>query len=317
MFIKPNTFNEVYVLSGNICTIFLKTKKTIMKLKNLFWPIASVALIFSLLFSSCQKNESAIAAKNSLSVYLTDAPGDFDSVWIDIQKVEVKIDDDSTHGDDDRFGDDDDDRDDHLKRKDDFGEWVDLNFTAGKINVLALRNGIDTNLASGNIPAGTVRKIRITLGTDNSVVIDGQSYPLTLRNETNNFLYIKLRNEHRERGIGNDQKVWVDFDISRSIIEENGAYYLLPKLRPFCDRNFGRISGKVLPEGITPSVTFNNGNGFTAIAIPAPDGEFKVRGLPEGTYSVTYAAAGYTSQTVDITISKGNENKLETITLVP
>ena len=44
----------------------------------------------------------------------------------DIQKVEVKIDDDSSRGDDDRFGDDDDDRDDHLKRKDDFGEQIEL-----------------------------------------------------------------------------------------------------------------------------------------------------------------------------------------------
>jgi len=288
-----------------------------MKLKNLFWPIASVALFFSVLFTSCQKNESATASKNALSVYLTDAPGDFDSVFIDIQKVEVKIDTDSTHDKDDHYGDQDDDKNDHLQKKDDYGEWVDLNFTPGKINVLALRNGIDTNLASGNIPAGTVRKIRITLGTDNSVVKDGQTYPLTLRNETNNFLYIKLRNEHRERGVGNDQKVWVDFDISRSIIEENGAYYLLPRLRPFCDRNFGTVVGKVLPDSISASVTFNDGNGFTAIAVPAPNGEFKVRGLPEGTYSVTYAAAGYTSQTASVTITKGQRATLETITLVP
>ena len=315
MFIKPFTFNKVYVLSGNICPIFLKTKKTIMKLKNLFWPIASVALIFSLLFSSCQKNESAIAAKNSLSVYLTDAPGDFDSVWIDIQKVEVKIDDDSSRGDDDRFGDDDDDRDDHLKRKDDFGEWVDLAYTPAVVDVLKLRNGVEKMLADGNV-TGTVRKIRITLGANNTVVKAGVTYTLNLVGETTNFLYIKLNDEHRERGAGNGLKVWVDFDIANSISEVNGKFYLRPVLRPFCNVNFAGAEGRVLPEGIKPTVTFSNGLGFNAVALPAPNGEFKIRGLREGTYTVTYTATGYVNQTKTVTVTKGKEIKMDVVTLV-
>ena len=283
-----------------------------MKTKNLFLAFVSLLMIFAMSFSSCTKN--GISGGDALQVYLTDGPGDFDAVNIDIQKVEVKLDKDEKNSRDDRFGDDDDDKDDHLKRKDGYGEWIDVKYTAGIVDVLKLRNGVEKLLADGNV-TGTVRKIRITLGTANTVVKGNQTFPLVLNNITDNFLYIKLNNEHRERGVGNSLKVWIDFDIANSIAELNGKFYLRPVLRPFCNANFGEVEGKVLPEGIKATVTFSNGQGFNAVALPGSNGEFKIRGLKEGAYTVTYTADGYISQTKTINVVKGKGTKLDLVTL--
>lgn len=286
-----------------------------MKTKNLFLATLAIVMSFAIALTSCTKNGNN--AGTAIKVMLTDGPGDFESVKIDIQKVEVKVDNHEQHSRDDRFGDADDDKDDHLKKKDDFGEWIDLNFTPGVVDVLTLRNGVEAQLAAGNV-VGRVRKIRITLGTNNSVVKGGVTYPLTLQNETNNFLYIKLHDEHRGHDGANPSgvKVSVDFDIANSIVEVGGAFYLRPVLRPFCDDNFAAAVGRVLPEGIKPTVTFSDGNGFNAVALPAPNGEFKIRGLKEGTYTVTYAATGYVSQTKTVTVKKGEATKLDLVTLV-
>ncbi len=304
---------EVYGLFGYVNPPILKTKTIVMKTKNLFIAFASLLIVFAMSFSSCSKN--GVNNGNAIQVYLTDGPGDFEAVNLDIQKVEVKLDNDDKHSKDDRFGDNDDDKDDHTKKKDDFGEWVDLAYTPTVVDVLKLRNGVEKMLADGNV-TGTVRKIRITLGTNNTVVKGGVTSTLNLINETNNFLYIKLNDEHRERGASNGLKVWVDFDIANSISELNGKFYLRPVLRPFCNANFAEAEGRVLPEGIKPTVTFSNGLGFNSIAIPAPNGEFKIRGLKEGTYSVTYTAVGYVSQTKTVTVTKGKDTKMDTVTLL-
>jgi len=284
-----------------------------MKTKNLFIAFTSLLIVFALSFSSCSK--TGVKNGDAIQVYLTDGPGDFEAANLDIQKVEVKLDNDDKHKKDDRFGDNDDDKDDHTKKKDDFGEWVDLAYTPAVVDVLKLRNGVEKMLADGNV-TGTVRKIRITLGTNNTVVKGGVTSTLNLINETNNFLYIKLNDEHRERGAGNGLKVWVDFDIANSISEVNGKFYLRPVLRPFCNANFAEAEGRVLPEGIKPTVTFSNALGFNSVAIPAPNGEFKIRGLKEGTYTVTYTAVGYVSQTKTVTVTKGKDTKMDTVTLL-
>ena len=283
-----------------------------MKTKNLFLAFASLLMIFAISFSSCTKN--GVSGGDSLQIYLTDGPGDFEAVNIDIQKIEVKLDKDEKQMKDDRFGDNDDDKDDHLKRKDGYGEWVDVKFTPGTIDVFKLRNGVEKLLADGNV-TGTVRKIRITLGSNNTVVKSGVTYPLVLNNNTNNLLYIKLNNEHRERGAGNGLKVWIDFDIANSIAEVNGKFYLRPVLRPFCNANFGEVEGKVLPKGIKATVTFSNGQGLNAVALPGSEGEFKIRGLKEGTYTATFAADGYITQTKTVNVVKGKNTKLDLVTL--
>jgi hypothetical protein len=287
-----------------------------MKTIKNFLGLASVVIVMALVLSACTK--SGINGNSSVAVFLTDGPGDFDAVNIDIQKVEVKVDKDEKHKRDDNRNGLDDDKDDHLKRKDDFGEWIDLNFTPKIIDVLSLRNGIETQLGTANIDAGTVRKIRITLGTQNSVVKGSVKYDLLMDSQTSNFLYIKLFDNHRERGNRNDVKVWVDFDIASSIVEANGKFYLKPVLRPFCNANFGEIEGKVLPLDAKAVVRVSNGNGFNAVALPSREGEFKVRGLTDGTYTVTIEGiAPYAKKIItNVVVKKGEDTKIGTITLV-
>ena len=287
-----------------------------MKTSKFFLGLASAVIAMVLVFSACTK--SGVNGNSSVAVFLTDGPGDFDAVNIDIQKVEVKVDKDEKHKHDDNRNGLDDDKDDHLKNKDDFGEWIDLGFAPKVIDVLTLRNGIETQLGTANIDAGTVRKIRITLGTKNSVVKAGVTSDLLLDSQTSNFLYIKLFDNHRERGNRNDVKVWVDFDIASSIVEVSGKFYLKPVLRPFCNSNFGEIEGKVLPLDAKAVVRVSDGAGFNGVALPNRDGEFKIRGLNDGTYTVTVEGlAPYKSQTItNVVVKKGEDTKIGTITLV-
>mgnify|MGYP006276536407 CR=1 FL=1 len=268
-----------------------------------------------ILFSfSCQKGAGGDGTRK-LSVFLTDGPADYAAVNIDIVSVEAKIDTSREHEGDDHFGDRDSDLDDRDHQHDDFGSWTSLNAKSGVFNVLALRNGIDTLLASGDVK-GTIRKIRITLGSNNTVVTnDGVSHPLILSNETSNYLYIHIREEHHHDSV-NTAGLWGDFDIARSIFESDGKFYLRPRLRPFCDENFPGLEGKVTPWEARAVIRVYNATD-TANAIPNPDGRFRVRGLNPGTYSVLYDAFnGYQDTTVkNVTIASGSRYKLPDVVL--
>lgn len=287
--------------------------------KFLFSVLAFVALsVF--IFEACTKDEmsdSGNGTAQSLKVYLTDDPGQFDSLFVQINSVEVKLD-TGSHRHDDDWGhrsdsldkDDDDDRRGH----DDFGQWDTLNIAAGEYNILALRNGIDTVLAQGTIQ-GTVRKIRISIGSVR-VVKNGVSYPVNLLpGVRNNYIYVQLRGEHFQTS-GSNLATWIDFDVARSIVEINGKYYLKPVLKPFCGKNFGELKGIVLPADAGAIVKVYNATD-TATAIPNKDGKFKVRGLAEGTYSVLYDGNnGYADTTItNVSVGKGKEKELGTVTL--
>ncbi|MEY4628299.1 MAG: hypothetical protein RLZZ595_625 [Bacteroidota bacterium] len=289
-----------------------------MKTLKISLVAASALVAFMLIFSACTKTGIDASAGGKVSVFLTDGPGEFDSVFIDIQKVEVKIDTSSTYKNDDERCKDDDDRDDHQKRKDDYGEWVNINFTPAIIDILSLRNGVETKLGDANILTGTVRKIRITLGTQNRVVKSGVSSTLELRNETNNFLYVKLYDKHRQRSADSTSvSVWVDFDVANSIYEKDGKFYLKPVLRPFNNNNFGVVEGKVLPLAAKAVVRITNGAGFNGVALPNREGKFKLRGLESGTYTVTVQGiAPYVDKVIsNVVVTKGKETELGVITL--
>lgn len=290
-----------------------------MKPKSKFiLALATVCLSLLLFISACKKETSSSNSNTNakkLSVYLTDDPCNFDSVLIDIRTVEVKID-TSSHMDDDHFGDADDDHDDDHRDHDQFGKWDTLNISPSVYNVMALRNGIDTLLGTTNLPAGRIRKIRLTLGTNNSVVVNGVSHPLNLLPGTNNYVYVKLHDEDHDDITPTQTSLWLDFDVCRSIRFSNGQYYLKPVLKPFGRNHFGSIEGKVLPAAAQAFVIAHN-TVDSATAMPGREGEYDIRGLKAGTYDVSFKGSnGYKDTTItNVEVHNGQETKLAPITL--
>lgn len=286
--------------------------------KTLMGSGAMIALL-SLLFFACKKNVTPIASSTSarqVALYLTDDPCQYDSVFIDIKYVEIKLD-TSQHMNDNNYGDNENDHMEDHHHQDQYGFWDTLTIRPGVYNILKLRNGIDTLLGTVNIPAAKIRKVRLTLGTNNSVVISGSTYPLQQFNNANNYEYIRIHQEDEDNQYRPGQtSMWIDFNVCKSIVALNGNYYLKPYLSVFSMHNTGTIEGKVLPYAATPFVTAWNDTD-TATAMPEEEGEYKIRGLNAGTYNIKFQGSfGYKDTTITgIEVTNDKDVKIPLITL--
>lgn len=255
---------------------------------------------------------NAVGAQ-AFNIYLTDGPIWKDTVNLDIKVVEAKLD-TSMHKGDDHFGDNDADSLNDLKQSDAYGHWDTLKFTPNIYNVAALRNGIDQLLATGNIK-GTLRKVRITLGTRNTITDSGIIYPLVNKGK---YVYADIHaNHHQKDSVSqSNQALWLDFDLFRSIKLVNGTYYLLPFLKPFSNENFAGVQGTVLPIDAKPLITIYNSTD-TSYGLPNKAGFYKVRGINQGTYAINFKASnGYKDTTItNVVLTNGKVTIINNITL--
>ena len=301
-------------------------------LRKLILPFTIVFLIT--LFYACQKDGflspvaggSIPAGQAKLSIFLTDGPLDFQKVLVDIQSIDVKVDtchhfgdpdDDNTgHHDDGDHHDGDHGNDDHHDSASHCDVWTALQIHPGVYDLLKLRNGVDTLLASSFVPQGKIIQVKITLGPKDSIMADSITRPLKIR-DNQNFVLINIRNEHLDSIAPNNFQLVLDFDLGKSIRFENGIYWLKPVLKAFSPKNTGEIEGKVRPEDSFGMIkAFNSTD--TAFALPDYDeGEFKIRGLKEGTYSVFVDGInGYQDTTIsNVKVKKGKETDLGKIIL--
>src|SRR6266702_3813741 len=126
-----------------------------MKTGKVLYILALWVMTGSAIFLSCKKSTSN-SGSGHLQVMLTDAPAAYDAVYIDVQKVEVNVSADSGAG----------------------SGWQTVNvLRPGIYNLLKFSNGIDTLLAAADLPAGTISQMRLVLGNNNSIVLNGQSFP--------------------------------------------------------------------------------------------------------------------------------------------
>ena len=269
-----------------------------------------------IIFNSCKKDTSdnESSGKQEVTVYLNDDPShDFTKVLVDIQYVEVKV--DTSHNGHHDHGHDHDGDDDHHGW-DEYGQWDTLGITPGTYDLLRLRNGVDTLLASGLVSQGRITKIRFTLGTNNSVWTDSvTSQPLSIC-DNRNYVYASLLSNSIDTLANGQSVIRIDFDVERSIRRRNGQYCLQPYIRSFCRSRTGEIEGQVLPAGIVTIVKAYNATD-TAYAIPWFNGSFKIRGLNEGTYDVLFdPLLPYQDTTITgVQVTRGHETELPAVTL--
>jgi hypothetical protein len=182
-------------------------------------------LLLSVFWLACSDDNQTAR----LEVRLTDAPGDYQEVNIDIQSVEV-----------------------HSSEGNQNSGWTTLDVEEGVYNILELTNGLDALLATAELPVGRISQIRLILGDNNSVKIDGVTHPLSTPSAQQSGLKLNLQAELTE---GITYTITLDFDAARSIVEKgNGTYSLKPVIRALETATSGSIKGTVNPLAAAPAV---------------------------------------------------------------
>lgn len=264
-----------------------------MKTTKLLIVVTTALVLGALSFLSC--NKSSNGGSGRLQVMLTDGPAGYDAVYIDVQKVEVNVSSDSGAS----------------------SGWQTVSvLRPGVYNLLKFSNGIDTLLASADLPAGKLSQMRLVLGSNNSVVIDGQSYPLTTPSAQQSGLKFNI---HSTLTAGIVYRLWIDFDANRSIVSagNSGKYLLKPVIRTYSEAIGGSIKGIVLPAAARPQVWATMG-ADTLLALPdSSNGGYFFGGVSEGSWSLSIHAqdSTYKDTAFAVKVSTGVVTNAGTVTL--
>ena len=289
------------------------------------WLAAAIGTLAVLFFFACKKQNSSGSNPNipkgqsQVSMYLTDGPGGFFKVLIDVRQIAIEIDTATKQKDADHDDQWDDNYDgEHRDAEHKSVLWDTLNIKAGVYDLLALRNGVDTLLATGQYPTGKILKVKVTIGSDNTVYVDSTThFPLHFfGSDSTHTFTINVRGNDVDGVADNDFKIWLDFNIDFSIVFSNGQYYLKPFFECFNDVKTAKVYGTVLPAGAAALITGYMGTD-TIYAVPFDNGSYKFRNVPTGTWSFNFkGTGGYKDTTLtNIKVDSMKSVKLPTITL--
>ncbi|HET8855004.1 MAG TPA: DUF4382 domain-containing protein [Salinimicrobium sp.] len=203
----------------------------------------------------------------NVTVALTDAPGDYEKVFVQVTDVMVKM----------------------QTEEDPVEGWQSLgNINEGKYDLLTLTGGKSQLLAETELPPGHLKEMRLVLGGDNTIVVEGIPYNLTTPSAEQSGLKLMV-DEEIEAGL--EYNFVMDFNVEESVVETgSGKYILKPVIRLFLEQESGSISGSVSPAEVQTLIEATDGT-TTVTAYTDAEGDFELKGLPAGTYEVTVTPA--------------------------
>lgn len=259
-----------------------------MKSKALMLMILAIALVAV----SCSKknNDTTVNNPSYLTLKLTDAPAYYNAVNIDIQSVGVHVD----------------------------SGWYEFILpNPGVFDLISLSNGTSELLISNaTVPAGTINQMRLHLGTNNTIVVDGVTHDLKTPSGQTSGYKVKMNATIQP---GASYVVLIDFDAAKSIVKEgNGNYLLKPVVQGNMVADIGQIDGTVVPFTGGSLASAWNATDTSNVFINQVSGYFLINSLVPGNYTVKITAIlPYRDTTLlNIPVSLGQVTHLDSIHLV-
>jgi len=259
--------------------------------------ILSLAVVALVAFS-CDKDDDNNNNNNgtnatTFKVRMTDAPGNFSAMNLNITKVDAMVD----------------------------GEWVNLSNTSQNVSVLELTNGDEEIVANDNTAeTGHYTQLRFTIGAGNTIMINDESgqntFDVNMAVGASSEVIVAI-DENIESG--DDGSVLIDFNVANSITSALGAYWMNPAMAWIEDENTG-VRGDV--NGASQAaITFTGQNGDTYRSFIDGDGKFMIRGMENGSYTLMIQGMHDGQNTMDemesqenVVVSSGQITNMGSIT---
>lgn len=249
------------------------------------------------MFYSCDDDSDKKDGMATLKVSMTDAPGDYKVVMVDVKDVMIKT--DASTNDD---------------------GWVSLTgVETGRYDLLSLTGGVTQLLANAQVEPGMLGQIRLVLGTDNAVVLNGTTEEIPLSTPSAQQSGLKLQ-VNQELVAGENYEFLLDFNVDQSIVVagNSGQYILKPVIRLAAVEGSATVSGEVQPSTFQSVVKLQNAAN-TITAYTGADGIFSLNGVPAGTYQFTVtpaAASGLEMKVINnVEVTSGASVSLDVIFL--
>jgi hypothetical protein len=278
-----------------------------MKNIKVYAFIIPVIILGILCFTACDNTDYSVpmppdsvdSQTSKIAVRLTDAPGDYDKVNLEVIDVLIKR---EANGEDE-------------------GGWISIGAANRPVlyDMMTLTGGVNALIVDTLIPAGHLSQIRLLLGENNTIVKNGVSHPLKTPSGQQSGVKLMV-NQTLEPGIAYD--FTLDFDVDKSVVKagNSGQYILNPVIRVFATVSLGVIKGTVTPLGF-PVKAWVMVDGEEVSAYTNELGVFQINGVPGGTYSVMITPdpiSGYLEATVpDIVVTDGMTTNIGSIVLLP
>ena len=225
--------------------------------------LTSLLILVGIAFVGCDVNNSE-DSNGKLRISLTDAPGDYAAVNIEVEQVLVKNADDDTTS------------------------WEVIYDGNMMINLLDYQNGEMLTLGEAELETGIYDEMRLVLGDDNSLeLLGGAEVALNTPSAQTSGFKIKINSTVEADQVTD---LAIDFDAARSIVARgNGSFNLKPVLRVIEVDDAGSISGNIAQAEANAWVYTVMGTD-TVSTVADTEGDFTLYGLDEGNYDINISA---------------------------
>jgi len=164
--------------------------------------------------------------------------------------------------------------------------WLTASTRNNRIDFLALLNGRTAVICDTSLPVGRYDQLRLLLGEENEIVVNGETFALDTPSATTSgikiHVFFKLEPNDSTR-------VYLDFDASKSVKEQANRYKLAPSFTAYDASKSGRISGRVnyslaasAPRALVTAAEPDD----TLATLTDEDGNYALF-LPAGTYEIS------------------------------